>query len=112
MTMQVTDVVQDSQGYYYVAEKGEYDRIQKFSPEGDFILQWGGHGTEPGQMPGTPAILATTYGRGRVLLFGPNPALGAGDVARPELLDAAVRWVARAGPVDQGLVFADVFGQP
>ncbi len=46
---QVTDVVQDSRGNYYVGEKGEYDRIQKFSPRGKFLLQWGGHGSRPGQ---------------------------------------------------------------
>jgi len=46
---QVTDVAQDSRGNYYVGEKGEYDRIQKFSPDGEFLLQWGGHGCEPGQ---------------------------------------------------------------
>lgn len=46
---QVTDVAQDSQGNYYVGEKGEYDRIQKFSPDGEFLLEWGGHGMEPGQ---------------------------------------------------------------
>jgi len=46
---QVTDAVQDSQGNCYVAEKGQYDRIQKFSPGGNYILQWGGHGAEPGQ---------------------------------------------------------------
>ncbi|MBN2476609.1 MAG: hypothetical protein JXB62_18510 [Pirellulales bacterium] len=46
---QVTDAVQDSQGNYYVAEKGEYDRIQKFSPEGKFLMQWGGHGSQPGR---------------------------------------------------------------
>jgi sugar lactone lactonase YvrE len=45
----VTDAIQDSKGNYYVAEYGEYDRIQKFSPEGKFLLQWGGHGDEPGQ---------------------------------------------------------------
>jgi DNA-binding beta-propeller fold protein YncE len=45
----VTDVVEDSRGNLYVAEYGEYDRIQKLSPEGKFILQWGGHGSEPGQ---------------------------------------------------------------
>jgi len=45
----VTDVVEDSQGNLYVGEYGEYDRIQKFSPAGEFILQWGGHGSEPGQ---------------------------------------------------------------
>lgn len=45
----VTDAVQDSEGNFYVAEYGEYDRIQKFSPTGEFLLQWGGHGSEPGQ---------------------------------------------------------------
>jgi DNA-binding beta-propeller fold protein YncE len=46
----VRDAVQDSQGNFYVAESGEYDRIQKFSPDGEFLLQWGGHGSEPGQL--------------------------------------------------------------
>ena len=45
----VTDAVQDSAGNYYISEYGEYDRIQKFSPEGRFLFQWGGHGSEPGQ---------------------------------------------------------------
>jgi DNA-binding beta-propeller fold protein YncE len=45
----VTDAIQDSKGNYYVAEYGEYDRIQKFSSEGEFLLQWGGHGDQPGQ---------------------------------------------------------------
>jgi len=45
----VTDVVDDSHGNLYVAEYGEYDRIQKFTSEGKFITEWGGHGSEPGQ---------------------------------------------------------------
>ncbi|NOY29624.1 MAG: hypothetical protein GXP28_05445 [Planctomycetes bacterium] len=45
----VTDAVEDSRGNIYIAEYGDFDRIQKFSPEGDFILQWGSHGSEPGQ---------------------------------------------------------------
>jgi DNA-binding beta-propeller fold protein YncE len=45
----VTDAVEDSSGNLYVSEYGEFDRIQKFSPEGKFLLQWGGHGAEPGQ---------------------------------------------------------------
>lgn len=45
----VTDAVQDAQGNYYIAEYGEYDRIQKFTRDGKFVLQWGGHGEEPGQ---------------------------------------------------------------
>lgn len=45
----IRDVVQDSRGNFYVAEMGELDRIQKFSPEKRFLLQWGSHGQEPGQ---------------------------------------------------------------
>jgi NHL repeat len=45
----VTDAVQDSEGYYYIGEYGEYDRIQKFTKGGQYVLEWGGHGTEPGQ---------------------------------------------------------------
>ena len=45
----VTDVVQDSRGCYYVADYGDYDRIQKFDSEGKFLFDWGGHGKEPGQ---------------------------------------------------------------
>jgi DNA-binding beta-propeller fold protein YncE len=44
-----TDVVEDSQGNIYVSEYNESDRIQKFSPEGEYLLQWGGTGEEPGQ---------------------------------------------------------------
>ncbi|MEM9658655.1 MAG: hypothetical protein AAF961_09870, partial [Planctomycetota bacterium] len=45
----VTDAVEDSQGNVYVGEYGDNDRIQKFSPQGDFLLQWGSHGDQPGQ---------------------------------------------------------------
>ena len=45
----IRDVVQDSQGNFYVAEMGEFDRIQKFSPEGKPMLQWGSHGSGRGQ---------------------------------------------------------------
>jgi sugar lactone lactonase YvrE len=45
----VTDAVRDADGNYFVSEYGEWDRIQKFSPEREFILQWGGHGGAPGE---------------------------------------------------------------
>ena len=45
----VTDVAQDSKDNYYVGEYGDFDRIQKFDSQGNFILEWGGHGTEPGE---------------------------------------------------------------
>jgi DNA-binding beta-propeller fold protein YncE len=55
----LTDVVQDSAENYYVAEYGEYDRIQKFSPDRKYLLEWGGHGTEPGQFA-RPQCMAVT----------------------------------------------------
>jgi sugar lactone lactonase YvrE len=45
----VTDVVQDSRGCYFVAEYGLCDRIQKFAPDGTYLLQWGGRGRDLGQ---------------------------------------------------------------
>ena len=45
----VTDAVKDSHGNIYISEYGDFDRIQKFSPAGEFLLQWGGHGPEPGR---------------------------------------------------------------
>lgn len=44
-----TDAVVDSRGNFFVAEYGDNDRIQVFSPEGVWLRQWGGHGYEPGQ---------------------------------------------------------------
>lgn len=45
----VTDVVQDTDGFYYISQYGENDRIQKFTAGGDFVLGWGGHGSTPGE---------------------------------------------------------------
>jgi sugar lactone lactonase YvrE len=45
----VTDAAQDSHGNIYIAEYGTHDRVQKFSPTGKFLLEWGAHGAQPGQ---------------------------------------------------------------
>jgi DNA-binding beta-propeller fold protein YncE len=45
----VTDVAVDSQGQLYVSEYGDCDRIQKFDAAGNFLAQWGTHGSQPGQ---------------------------------------------------------------
>jgi DNA-binding beta-propeller fold protein YncE len=44
-----TDVVIDRAGNFYVADYGDNDRIQVFSPEGAWLRQWGGHGYAPGE---------------------------------------------------------------
>ena len=43
------DLMQDPQGFLYVAEYGGSDRIQKFAPDGTFVLEFGGLGTEIGK---------------------------------------------------------------
>ncbi len=44
-----TDCVIDRAGNFYVAEYGDLDRIQVFTPQGAFVRQWGGHGYDLGQ---------------------------------------------------------------
>ncbi len=43
----VTDVVQDSQGNYFISEYGEFDRIQKYNSNGQFICRFGETGDQP-----------------------------------------------------------------
>jgi hypothetical protein len=45
----VIDAAQDSKDNYFVAQYGDYDRIQKFTPDRKFLLSWGEHGRELGQ---------------------------------------------------------------
>gem|GEM_PF-181276 len=43
------DLMQDPNGFLYVAEYGGKDRIQKFAPDGTFVLEFGGLGTGIGE---------------------------------------------------------------
>ncbi|OYP29510.1 NHL repeat-containing protein [Rhodopirellula sp. MGV] len=45
----LTDVAVDQQGCIYIGEYGDADRIQKFAPDGTFLLAWGSTGREPEQ---------------------------------------------------------------
>jgi DNA-binding beta-propeller fold protein YncE len=60
----VSDVVQDEERNYYVAEFGENYRISKFDPNGHFVKCWGENGIEPGQ-----------FSRIRALALGPKDGL-------------------------------------
>jgi DNA-binding beta-propeller fold protein YncE len=57
----VSDAVQDEDGYFYVAEFGENQRISKLDPDGNFVACWGAPGTGPGE-----------FSRVRALTFRPN----------------------------------------
>jgi len=60
----ISDVVQDEDGNYYVAEFSENQRITKLDSDGKFIKFWGSPGTEAGQ-----------FGRIRALALGPDKNL-------------------------------------
>jgi hypothetical protein len=66
------------------------------------------YGTRSGEMRGTPAVIAASYGRGRILLFSPNPTL---EPAHPELLVRAAHWTHGRGRVRANLRWRDVFGE-
>lgn len=59
----VTDVVQDAAGNYFVSEYGDFDRIQKFDPQGKFVLQWGGHGSAAGEFLRPQSLAFDSQGR-------------------------------------------------
>jgi sugar lactone lactonase YvrE len=64
----VSDVVQDPQGFFYVAEFGQAQRISKLDPDGRFLKCWGAEGAGPGQ-----------FSRVRALALGPDGLLYAAD---------------------------------
>ena len=64
----VSDVVQDEDGNYYLAEFGETQRITKLDRDGNFLTCWGSAGMEPGQ-----------FARIRALAFGPEGNLYVAD---------------------------------
>ncbi len=59
----VTDIAQDAKGNYFVSEYGDFDRIQKFDPDGKYIFQWGSHGSQPGQFLRPQSITFDKAGR-------------------------------------------------
>lgn len=65
--------------------------------------------THKGEMVGTPVAVASSYGDGRVLLFSPNPMLGAADALQFPMFADAMRWVTAKGPVPPDLFFDEVF---
>jgi DNA-binding beta-propeller fold protein YncE len=64
----VSDALQDADGFYYVAEFGENQRISKFDKDGKFVKCWGGPGTAAGE-----------FSRIRALALGPDGLLYAAD---------------------------------
>lgn len=70
------------------------------------------HGTGEGEMIGTPSIIASRYGQGRMLLFSPNPILGGEGVAHPHMMLDGIRWASVPNPLRSDLDFDDIFTGP
>jgi len=64
----ISDAVQDDEGYFYISEFGENDRITKLDSEGRFIKNWGKAGESPGE-----------FRRARALALGPDGLLYVAD---------------------------------
>jgi DNA-binding beta-propeller fold protein YncE len=64
----VSDVVQDSDGFYYASENGINERITKLDPDGKVVAAWGKSGVEEGE-----------FNRIRALALGPDGDLYVAD---------------------------------
>jgi DNA-binding beta-propeller fold protein YncE len=64
----ISDAVQDDDGYFYVSEFGENDRITKLDSDGRLVKTWGKAGTAPGE-----------FSRARALALGPDGLLYVAD---------------------------------
>ncbi|MCA9127461.1 MAG: hypothetical protein KDB22_10260 [Planctomycetales bacterium] len=58
----VTDVVQDARGHFLVGQYGQIDRIQEFSPSGEFIRMWGTQGSEFGEFSRPQSLIVDGSG--------------------------------------------------
>jgi sugar lactone lactonase YvrE len=64
----VSDCVQDAEGFYYITEFGQNDRITKLDSNGQFVQCWGSSGQDPGQ-----------FNRARALALSPDGLLYVAD---------------------------------
>jgi DNA-binding beta-propeller fold protein YncE len=88
----VSDAVQDADGFFYVSETGERDRISKLDAAGNLVASWGGSGADPGQ-----------FNRARALALGPDGLLYVADACNHRIQafsrdGAFVRAFGEAGP--------------
>jgi len=56
----VSDVVQDAEGYYYVAEFGKMAGFSKFTSDGSFVKCWGSPGSGDGEFARARALALGT----------------------------------------------------
>ena len=59
---QVTDITWDPQGNTYISDGYINSRVAKYDKDGNWIMQWGDRGTEPGKMNTPHSIAADAQG--------------------------------------------------
>lgn len=74
----------------------------------DFYIE--SKGTLPEQMPGKPAIIISQYGKGKVLLFSPNPLIDDGNTYHPDLIINGANWMLNNSKIHSNLKFNQIFG--
>jgi len=67
-------------------------------------------GTQKGEMPGRPAIIGSKYGKGKIILFSPNPIIGDKETLHPELLINGIKFLASDKTMKSGIKFKEIFG--
>src|SRR5205823_411690 len=63
----VSDAVQDADGFFYLSEFGENDRVTKLDAEGRVVAGWGEGGGRPGQLSRPWALAVDRRGRVHVI---------------------------------------------
>ncbi len=69
MLMYPTDIDLDNDGYIYIADSGDIQKIVVFTPEGTYERSFGGYGSGPGEFQN---LSITSVDNGVVHLFDPN----------------------------------------
>ncbi len=89
----VSDVVQDADGNYYIAEFGDVQRITKYDSSGKHLKSWGSAGQEPGQ-----------FSRPRALALGPDGNLYVADACnhRIQVFSKDGKFIRLFGSVGSG----------
>jgi len=92
MFRQVTDMTWDPQGNTYISDGYINSRVAKYDRDGNWVMQWGDRGTDPGKM-NTPHSIASDAqgnvyvadrGNGRIQVFNTN-----GNLLRVMKIDVA-----------------------
>jgi DNA-binding beta-propeller fold protein YncE len=90
----VSDIVEDAEGYFYVSEFGQNERLTKLDAQGQFVQSWGSLGTGPGQ-----------FNRPRALALGPDGLLYVADACnhRVQVFTRDGQFVRQFGEPGEGL---------